>query len=160
MRILQLVLLFAAFFSLLCAGQESCPWLNAATAGGVLGGAVSAAITHSGKNRADITCDFVRKESVEGELRIEVETMSEPKTQFASLAAQCGPTRTPLKAIGNEAAVCTLDAKNGRRSEQVIGRVRDQAFIICITTNDRAATQSSVREKARSVAEQVAGTLF
>lgn len=160
MRILQLVLLVTPFFPLPCAAQESCPWLNAATAGGVLGGAVTAAITHPGKNKADTTCDFVRKESVEGELRIEVETMTEPKTQFASLAAKCGPARIPLKAIGNEAAACTLDAKNERISEQVVGRVRDQAFIIRITTNDRAATRSSVREKARSVAEQVAGILF
>ncbi len=159
MRTLQVVLLVAAAFPVVCAAQESCPWLNAATAGGVLDGPVTAAITHSGKNKADTTCDFVRKESIKAELRIEVETMTEPKTQFASFAAQCGP-RIPLKAIGNEAAVCTFNAKKGRLSEQVVGRVRDQAFIIRVTTNDPAAERSSVREKARSVAEQVAGNLF
>jgi hypothetical protein len=53
----------------------------------------------------------------------------------------------PLKAIGSEALAC-----RGEAGEQVVGRVRDRAFLVRITTNDR--------EKVRKVAEMVAGSMF
>jgi len=53
----------------------------------------------------------------------------------------------PLKAIGTEALAC-----RGETGEQVVGRVRDRAFLVRITTNDR--------EKVRKVAEMVAGSMF
>jgi hypothetical protein len=169
---------------------DSCLWLNAATAGGVLGGAVTATISgasvnppnsptpnakssagptsanpsvanYSSKGVDDADCVFVRQPgSIAGELRIEVRTMSEPGKEFASYIAHCGAHATPLKAIGNEAGACTLNDKAGQVSEQVVGRVRDRAFIIRLSMNDSSLTQSSLREKARKVAEQVAGNLF
>jgi hypothetical protein len=42
----------------------------------------------------------------------------------------------------------------------VVGRVRNRAFIVLLSTSDSSMTQSSLREKARRVAEQVAGNLF
>lgn len=138
----------------MCLGEESCPWMNAATAGGLLGGEVTATVTHSSKNREDGNCDFVRRQrSLVYELAIQVETMTPPEK------LSCGGQSTALKAIGNEAYACSL-AKEGEISETVVGRVRDRAFIVRASTNDRSALQSSFREKAKTAAEQVAGNLF
>jgi hypothetical protein len=132
---------------LMAAAEERCPWLNAATAGGVLGGSVQVTVTPA-------SCEFVRKAGAqETTLRIEVTAASAPN-------AHCGPGAKPLKAIGNEAAACSYEGKAGWMAEQVVGRVRDQAFVVRIGTNDRSAMAKTLREKARNVAEQVAGILF
>jgi hypothetical protein len=127
-----------------CQAEETCPWLNAATAGGVLGGAVQTQITPH-------VCSFVSRQ---GELRIQVETIA------ASHPDHCSGASEQLKAIGNEAAACAVESKDGRIAEQVAGRVRDQAFTITITTDDRSVSRNLLRDKARKVAEQVAGNLF
>ena len=140
---------------------EVCPWLNAATAGGVLGGDVGMTVTHADANKDDANCDFIRKQgAVMYELRIEVQTMGASSNEFASYKARCGSDATALKAIGNEALACSLADKNGRRTAQVVSRVRNRAFIIRITTTDSSLTPASLSEKARSMAEQVAGNLF
>ena len=127
--------------------------MNVATAAGVLEGAVKASITQT-------TCEFVRRDgSTESALRIEVETIGGP-AEFASRAAQCGSGAEALKAIGNEAVACTYAGKKGQRAEQVLGRVRDQVFLVRISTNDESAAAKDLREKARKVAEQIAGFLF
>ena len=66
------------------------------------------------------SCEFVRQET---SLRIEVRASSAPH-------AQCGSGAEALKAIGNEAQACTYQAKSGWMAEQVVGRVRDQAFLV------------------------------
>jgi hypothetical protein len=38
--------------------------------------------------------------------------------------------------------------------------VRDQAFLVRISSNDRSTAPKTMREKVRKVAEQVAGILF
>jgi hypothetical protein len=191
MRTLETIL-FATFLFVpaLCQAEDSCLWLNAATAGGVLGGAVTATVSranangsvagtsnakssagptsanpagtaYSSKGPDDSECVFVRQAGINtGELRIDVRTMSEPGKEFAAYAARCGVHPTPLKAIGNEAAACTLNGTAGQLAEQVVGRVRDRAFIIRLGINDSSITQNLLREKARKVAEQVAGNLF
>jgi len=123
--------------------EDRCTWLNAATAAGVVGGEVHMTVTPG-------SCEFVRQET---SLRIEVGAISAPH-------AQCGSGAEPLKAIGNEAQACTYQAKPGWVSEQVVGRVRDQAFLVRISTKDQSAAPKILREKARKVAEQVAGILF
>jgi hypothetical protein len=116
---------------------------------------------YAGNALDDSDCLFVRQPgSVFVELRIEVRTMSEPRKEFAAYAARCGDRATALKAIGNEAAVCSLKDKPGELSEQVVGRVRDRAFIVRLSSNESSLTPSSLREKARKTAEQVAGNLF
>ncbi|HLM97942.1 MAG TPA: hypothetical protein VK335_01585 [Bryobacteraceae bacterium] len=147
------LLLTAALLPLICAAEVKCPWLNAATAAGVLGGAVTANVTQG-------TCEFVRRDdSSKSALRIEVDTLATPR-EFASRAAQCGSGAEALKAIGNEAVACTHSGKQGQIAEQVVGRVRNQAFLVRVSTDDRGATPAGLREKARKVAEQVAGFLF
>ena len=133
MRFAALILLFAAASR----GQQSCPWLNAATAAGVLGGDVKSQITED-------SCLFAHGSS---ELRIEVKTVNLP------YKPDCSPNPTALRAIGNEAVACE---KPG--SDQVAGRVRDRAFFVRLTSND--FSRIALREKVHSVAEQVAGILF
>jgi hypothetical protein len=129
------------------AAEDRCPWLNAATAGGVLGGTVHAVVTPA-------SCEFVRQSGGHDiALRIEVGPVSAPHTQ-------CGAKAEPLKAIGNEALACTYEGKESWMGEQVTGRVRDQAFLVRVSTNDKSAASKTLREKARNVAEQVAGFLF
>jgi hypothetical protein len=189
-RIGSRILLIALFlFPLLCRAEENCLWLNAATAGGILGGAVTVSVTHanpqppniqpanvksgtgpmsanpSGSSYSGITvddsdCAFHRQPPIAGELRIQVRTVGEPAKAFAAYTAQCGARGTPLKAIGNEAMVCDLNKKSGRLSEQVVGRVRDRLFVIDLSVKDPSITQSALREKAETAAEIVAGNLF
>jgi hypothetical protein len=131
----------------MAAAEDRCPWLNVATASGFLGGGVHMTLTSG-------SCEFVRQDGGhEMALRIEVTSTSAPH-------AQCGSGAEPLKAIGNEALACTYEGRVGWIAEQVTGRVRDQGFLVRISTNDRSAAPKPMREKARKVAEQVAGILF
>jgi hypothetical protein len=140
----------------IASAAEICPWLNAATAGGFLGGPVTDSTVKRAKTGDDATCSYIRHEgSLVLELRIEVETMPSPTKDFASHRARCHSAAVPLKAIGNEALACSDE--NG---EQIVGRVRDRAFLVRIATSDRSAQRSALRDKARKIAEQVAGILF
>ncbi|MGA8027995.1 MAG: hypothetical protein WB992_12705 [Bryobacteraceae bacterium] len=145
---------------LICHCEEACPWLNAGTAAGVLGGAVKTSVTHD-KNKDDGVCEFIREQdSAAAALRIEVRTMLAPKAEFPSFAARCGAAPAPIKAIGNEAVACKLDGTNGAFTAQIVSRVRDRAFLVSVTTNDRSIAKPALEGKCRSVAEQVAGALF
>jgi len=135
------------------AQAETCPWLNAATAGGVLGSAVTLTVAHENANRDDMACSFLGAGSA---LRIAVETMETPRNEFTSHAAECGSDPAPLKAIGNEAVVCSPN----KRSAQVIGRVRNRIFTVLVSITNGSIAQAALREKARDVAEHVAGNLF
>lgn len=137
------IALFMFALGLPALAEDRCTWLNAATAAGVLGGEVHMTVTPG-------SCEFVRQET---SLRIEVGAASAPHPQ-------CGSGAEPLRAIGNEAQACTYQGKPGWVAEQVVGRVRDQAFLVRISTKDQSAVPKILREKARKVAEQVAGILF
>jgi hypothetical protein len=190
MRSLRSILLMVFFsFPVLCRAEESCLWLNAATAGGVLGGAVTATVSpanahtpkvqtanakssagplsadpevagYAGNGMDDSDCTFLRQPPIAGALRIQVRTLSTPAKEFASYKARCSPHAVPLQAIGNEAFACDLKEKSGRLSEQVVGRVRERAFVIRLRIDDASISQSLLREKAQKVAEIVAGNLF
>ena len=135
---------------LACLGAESCPWLNAATAGGLLGGgAVTTSVTQESTNRDDAVCVFRAGAS---ELRLEVMTIDPPRSAFTAHAAECAENQAPLKGIGNEAVVC-----GGAGSAQAVARVRNRIFVVRVTTSGDAA---ALRENARAAAEHVAGNLF
>jgi hypothetical protein len=149
------LLLGIAYLPAIGAAAEGCPWLNAATAGGVLGGPVTVTVKRAPAGD-DASCDFVRHAgSLMFELRIEVETMRSPAKDFSSYAARCHSNAVPLKAIGNEALACSDEG-----AEQIVGRVRNRAFVVRLGTNDRSTQPAALREKARQIAEQVAGILF
>jgi hypothetical protein len=191
MRTLQLVVVVSILsVPSLCRAEESCLWINAATAGGLLGGNITATVsrtnTHASSastanaksgsgptsasalatnygisNIDDSDCAFVLQPgSLKGELHVEVRTMSEPSKEFVPYAAGCGSKAMPLKAIGNEAVTCALSGKPGQLMEQVVGRVRDRVFVARLSTNESGVTQVLLRERARRAAEIIAGNLF
>jgi hypothetical protein len=150
------LLLGIACLPSIAGAAESCPWLNAATAGGVLGGSVTGVTVKRAPAGDDASCDFVRHAgSLAFELRIEVETMRSPARDFSSYLARCHSTAVPLKAIGNEALACSDEG-----AEQIVGRVRNRAFVIRLGTSERSTQPAALREKAHKIAEQVAGILF
>jgi hypothetical protein len=134
---------------LAAAGVMSCPVLTTATARGAIG-EVQLKVTHSEKN-SGYTCEFTGNEI---ELTVEVSTLPGPGqfSRFADTACQGGRDILQLKAIGNEAVACSSGA-----AEKVVGRVRNQAFLIRL--NSIGAAKPS-RSAARDLAETVAGNLF
>jgi len=145
-----------------CLAEVQCPWLNAATAAGVLGGEVQAnvaALTPQG----DTTCEFKRTEHSGFALTIAVHTMALPSKDFATYLARCSGTAVSLKGIGNEAVQCVPSSGSSDGGEQIIGRIRDRAFVIDLkrsSTRRPTSSANSLSEEARNVAEQVAGALF
>jgi len=141
--------------------QEPCPWLNAATASGALGGEATVSVTRMG-DKGDADCLFVRHvESSIVSMRIDVETMDSSSLSLARYTNQCSSDLTPIKAIGNEAFACSLPAdKENRVAEQVTGRVRKRAFFVRVSSSVPTADREDLRLKATKIAEEVAGFLF
>ncbi len=163
MRSAQLLLLgLTMLVPEVCHGQEKCPWINEATASGILGGAVT--VTVKVPAQATGTCVFSRQQGVVvHQLRISVNLMSDATKQFPSYLAQCPPKSSPLRAIGNEAVTCSTPGKAGHYGEMVVGRVRNQAFVVTVSSSlrdDPTMTQQMRREKVSLVSEQVSGILF
>jgi hypothetical protein len=147
------------------AAKESCPWINDATASGALEGAVTETVTHPGisKDTDVATCVFLHQSGPNSiELRIEVEALSGTPGAYAAYAGRCGSEGVALRAIGNEAATCSYEDKKRKKwvSEQVVGRVRNHVFTVRVSSNADSADRSVLREKARKMAEQLAGFLF
>lgn len=146
-----------------CSAQTQCPWLNAATAGGVLGGEVQSSISNV-TPQGDATCHFTRRQDAASlTLSIDVHTMALPSKDFPTYLAQCGGTLLPLKAVGNEAFQCVPKGGSTNGEEQVIGRVRDRAFILTVNTNvakQPTPAKTGLSQETRNLAEQIAGALF
>jgi len=160
MRMPWLIPWVAVCLSAVAAADDKCPWLNRATAQGVLDGKVTRVAIELSKSGDHGRCDFIRAEgSISRQLFIEVETLNR-SWDHGSYDAQCASPAVPLKAIGNEAIACTFKEENADIAEQVAGRVRDQMFLVRLSTTDRTVTAATLREKARKVAEQIAGFLF
>jgi len=157
-----LLLGLTTLLATVCPGQAKCAWINEATASEILGGA--ATVTAKVSDQGDGVCEFSQQQGgVVHQLRISVGIMTDIPKQFPSYLAQCPPPSTRLRAIGNEAVICSVLGKADQYAEQVVGRVRDQAFVVSVSSsvqNDPSMTQELRREKANRVAEQVAGILF
>jgi hypothetical protein len=121
-------------------------------------------VTAHTSNRGDGVCEFSRQQgALIHHLRISVDIMTEIPKQFPTYLAQCRSKAMPLPAVGNEAVMCSIQGKGNKYAESVVGRVRDQAFVVSVTSsvqNDPSMTQEMRREKVNLVAEQVAGILF
>lgn len=145
-----------------CRGQTNCPWMNSATAAGILGVRVHATVMHPSKNPDDANCNFTSQQPGVTTLHIAVITMSTQGEEFVAYKRQCGPNPVPLKAIGNEAIECNLDTDAGR-SVQVVGRVRNRLFVVNIggsVLNGTGTGHGEQFDKARDVAEQVSESLY
>jgi hypothetical protein len=161
---LHLVMLLGLVFN--CARAESeqghCAWLNAATASGFLNGPVTLDVRAASDDQG--TCVFTDQKTAKGSatLRIMVEPLKEVAHAVASHESSCTSASVPIKGIGNEAVSCSADVGYSR-GEQVIGRVRDRLFIVTVSSTiakDPAMTRPLLQQKARDIAEQIAGVLF
>lgn len=159
---------------------ENCAWLNAATAGDLLGTdasvksepitehltpAQTSARVITGA-RPDAVCTFLPQQAASGaQLEIAVHTMADIPAEFATYTAACGKDSIALRAVGNEALECSVFDDKHNRVEKVISRARDRAFVLTWTipgpaNGPNAMTQEVIREKMRNLAEQIAGSLF
>jgi hypothetical protein len=153
-----------SLLSATCSAQSICPWLNVATASGVLGGAATVEV-----NATDIShgsCVFQLQDvAKKGTLRISVVEANDPEsagnaTKPAKIS--CASSGMPLKGVGNEAVLCPID-RGESRGEQVVGRVRDRMFTVVISDGSGKGLEAKsdpLAEKAESVAKAVAGALF
>ncbi len=157
-----LVLALALFSPAISKAQTKCPWLNEATARGILGGDVTILVKLNDQGAG--VCKFTRQQgSAIHELRISVNLMTDIPKQFPTYLAQCPPKSPALPATGNEAVTCTTHTKENHYAELVVGRVRNQAFAVSLSStvqDDPSMTQKERREKTNLIAEQVAGILF
>jgi hypothetical protein len=146
-----------------CQANVGCPWLNVATASGVLRSSDSETMATLAQGSREV-CRFVYHDATASrELRITMEQVQDPSQAMTGYKARCSGNASPLQGIGNEAVACTRDVKGQTDGEQVIGRVRDQVFTVTITTsarNDLSMSRDALRENTRNIAEQVAGALF
>jgi hypothetical protein len=146
-----------------CHGQTLCPWLNVATASGVLGGPSLMTVDKTDDHTE--TCLFRSQTGATADLlRISVTTIADPQNvdqELVSRENHCASSAVPLKAIGNGAVLCTTDTARFRGA-QVIGRVRNNIFTIEIRAHPgrSKAARNLLDEKVKEVANQVAGALF
>lgn len=155
---------FLSMLAVPCHAQSICPWLNTATASGVLGGAARVEVRNPGTGTA--SCVFQLQNGAPTDtLRIAVIRTEQPENAgkaIKSYEVSCTSSGTPLKGVGNEALLCVSNTKTSR-GELVVGRVRDNIFTVAISVgsgDDSASTQNALAEKAESIAKQVAGSLF
>lgn len=152
-----------AMLPLSCHGQNLCPWLNVATASGVLGGPATMTVDKTDDHTE--TCVFRSQASPAADvLRISVTTVADPQNADQELFShknRCASSVVPLKAVGNGAILCTTETARSRGAE-VIGRVRNSIFSIEIHSHSRRsdATRNLLKENIEEVANQVAGALF
>ena len=164
MRYLTLALfVLLAPRAVLCQANVGCPWLNVATASGVLRSSESGTMATLSRGSREV-CSFIYHDATASrELRITMEQVQDPSQAMTAYKARCSGASSPLQAIGNEAATCAADTKGHADGEQVIGRVRNQVFTVTITTsarNDPSMSRDELKEKASDIAEQVAAALF
>jgi hypothetical protein len=142
---------------------NNCPWINEATASGLLGGDAVGAATGAGAGQPG-TCTFVSQMGgTTRTLRINVEIVPDPHARLGELTQHCGTDTANMPAIGNEAVVCSADDRKGGLGERVLGRVRDQVFSITIGStqkHDPVLDRSALKTRIFTAAEQVSGNLF
>ncbi len=131
-----------------------CPWLNTATASGLLGGA--AVLHYDGASDAESgVCDFMREagKTVVADLRIEINAGHASHASLVADPRLRDARKKELRGMGNEA--WSVPASGG--GEWVIGRVRGTAFAIRARTGtDEKAAEAA----ALKAGELVVGNLF
>lgn len=161
MRLKWLSIASVLLLCAVCGAESRCPWLNDATAAGGLNGPVTLEV--NGSAEIEKMCVFRNRTGTSTlSLQIVVRESRDTAKDAKFYQSQCTSSTVPLRAIGNEAASCAIDASNSR-GEQVIGRVRDQLFVVAIRAGRRntpPVKREMLQESAESVSESVAGALF
>ena len=138
-----------------CQTHAVCPWINVATASGVLGGEATLSLTNPSPTVTTCRFDYKSGEEVR-ELTVQITAMTDLGKDYALFKAMCGGDATPLRAIGNEAVMCPDNNPGTAHSERVVSRVRNSAFVLRLSTTAKSSpvmTQDSIEEKLRFVAE-------
>lgn len=160
-RAVSCVLMLAAIVPARAA--NNCPWLNEATASGLLGGEAVGAFQAASSAQPAICTFTERIDGATRSLQIRVETTPNFAARLKSLEKTCGSDIALLAAIGNEAVFCSADNSGNRTAERAIGRVRDQVFLIQIGSSlkkDPILTRDNLVTRIHSAAEEVSGNLF
>jgi hypothetical protein len=157
------VLGMLALFCLPARAANNCPWLNEATASGLIGCDSVGAFTPAPDAHGG-ACTFTEKaDGTARTLTIAIEVVADPHARVSALAQSCGGGADPLNAIGNEAFDCSADVRRGQLGERVVGRVRNQVFTITLSStmkDDPILTRNALQSRIYTAAEQVAGNLF
>jgi hypothetical protein len=146
-----------------CLAQAQCPWMNAETAGGFIGGDARLVISDTTSD-GDATCHFAHSDAT---LLIAVHTMKQVSKDYAGYFAVCGASAVPLRGVGNEAVECLFNSGANKGEQMIVGHVRDRAFIITIKAawvnnapSSLTKTRNPVSDNSENIAEQVAGSMF
>ena len=132
-----------------------CTWINTATASGILGGASTYTSLERGGAGPKV-CEWTRGDgSLRSTLRVEIIMLGSRPSAYADLQARCPAPVTRLKTLGNEAVRC-----GNAQSQTIVGRVRDQGFVITISNGDATLTADLLAAKVRRAADQVVGNLY
>src|SRR5271170_2248001 len=102
----------------ICEAKESCPWLNQATALGVLEVGTSSSPAATVEITATV-CEFTYQDATGFRaLRISVEQSKDPIQTLSLRKTECGSGASALRAIGNEAVMCLEGRKRGIDGEE------------------------------------------
>ena len=162
---LRFAWLFFALLAMPALGhaKNNCPWMNEATATGLLGGEAVGEFT-AAANGQPAVCVFSEKDAAAARtLRISVMAEADGAAGLKAAEQTCGTEAAPIQAIGNEAMICSADDRKGPLAERVVGRVRDQVFTITMGSSikgDLLFTRAVLKTKIYTAAEQVSGNLF
>jgi hypothetical protein len=123
---------------------SDCTWINTATASGILGGPSHLTLSAG-------VCAWTRDNSDrQAILRVEIVPLASMPSDYDKIRTRCKGAAVDLRALGNEAISCS-----DTNSENIIGRVRDQGFVITLSGSGAAA-----KAGVRRAAGQVVGNLF
>lgn len=165
MRELRLIALGISLIGLpaLCRAANNCPWINEATASGLLGGEAVGTVTEPAAGQP-VVCTFTQQdERGKRTLSVAVEIAGDAHARVVAIAEICGADAVPVRGIGNEALLCAVDESKNEIGERIVGRVRDQVFTITIGTtlkDDPILTRDELKSRIHAAAEQVSGNLF
>lgn len=155
-----LCFIFMLHLTSICHADTTCPWINKATAFGILGSSENS-VAAKPPEVSSTVCGFtLQLDNETRTLHILVEQKSNPEKALVAYKMKCGHEIIPLRAFGNEALMCSSVGKYG---EQIFGRVRDNVFAIVLTTSSGETPSFGLdllKENVRLAAEQVAGNLF
>lgn len=160
MKLVHWVLLGALLSPALCRAQAACPWINAVTATGAPSGStVPADQIAVSKNE----CRFhYQDDGIAYEVWVIVQETKNGSKDMEMKEVGCTSKTTALRGLGNEAVICGADRRSSW-GEQVIGRVRDQVFVVNVSVKagrGANAEAKSLGDMATMIAGQVAGNLF
>jgi hypothetical protein len=160
---LTLLAVILVAFSARANAANNCPWINESTASGIIGADAVGSYTDQTPTQPAV-CNFVQSgPGVTRTLRITVLQTPHFRDLLDVEDKTCAGPATPMVAIGNEAIACSADDRRKLIAERVAGRVRDQVFIITLSTtqkDDPILNRSELKLRIATAAEQVSGNLF